>query len=93
MHILAIPLLLHLGEFDDIVLIHVFQEHLVDEAETHLAFQPLHMLIGFGPFGAIQLVGFIGVEPNSDCGMSGSESRTMFSLLVGRGPMAWLWKS
>ncbi len=73
MHILAIPLLLHLGDFDYIVLIHVFQEHLVDEAETHLTFQLLHMLIGFGSYGAIQFVGFIGVEPSGDCGMSGSE--------------------
>ena len=85
-------LLLCFGEPDDIVTVHIFQEHLVDEAESQLAFQPLHMLIGFGSFWSVQLAGLVGVEPCCDGSMSGGESRTLFLLFFGRRPMVRLGK-
>ncbi len=87
---IAIPSFLRFGESDDVVLVHVFQEHLVDEAKTQLAFQPLYMLIRFGSLWSIQLAGLVGVEPCRDSSMSGGESQTLCLLLFGRRPMARL---
>lgn len=84
----ATSLLFCFGEPDDIVTVHVFQEHLVDEAESQLTFQPLHMQIGFGSFGSIQFAGLVGVEPSGDCCMSCGESRTLLLLFFGRGAMS-----
>ena len=76
------------GEPDDIVTVHVFQEHLVDEAESQLTFQPLHMQIGFGSFWSIQFAGLVCVEPCGDSCMSGGEPRSLFLLFFGRRPMS-----
>ena len=78
------------GEPDDVVCVHVFQEHLVDEAKTQFAFQLLYMLIRFGPFRSIQLAGFVGIEPCGDCSLSGGEFRTLCLLFFGRRPMTRL---